>query len=100
VNYYANVRPRQQFQDAFNRQEQIDQEYAQDFAEGVLTTGHRSSFQNHQRYFQTNATAGSFGHTGQAARAGSTQQQSQANQQGSGRSFGAPSTPGAGRARY
>ena len=59
-NYYSNVVPQQQNLAAFNRQEQINQEYAQDFTEGVLTTGHRSSFQTHQRFFQnhTGATSG------------------------------------------
>jgi hypothetical protein len=54
VNYYANVQPRQQAIDAFNRQDQINQEiYNQDTSQGVLYTGYRSGFFTHQRYFMT-----------------------------------------------
>src|SRR5262245_49112002 len=69
-NYFTNVLPRQQAQDAFNRQDQINQDvYNQDTSQGSLTTGHRTAFLNHQRYFMTTTqglAAGRPGGTGVA----------------------------------
>ena len=58
VNLYTNVMPRQQFQQALQQQDQINQDlYNQDLSQGVVATGHRSSFLNYQRYFMTNTSA-------------------------------------------
>jgi hypothetical protein len=80
-NLYQGVYPRQQFNSAVQQQDLINQDlYNQDLTQGVLVTGHRSGFQNYQRYFMNNGavtgTTGRPGVPGQA-RAGLNPQQQQ-----------------------